>query len=1442
MNIRPRHAIALALTLLASLLAPTCAAQTLNIRHLDAAQGLECTYITCLAQDKSGCLWAGTDWGLFMLDGRRFVPYTTDNSNISGNGINTLYYDESTDQLWIGAKSGLSVLDCRTKRINKVIDPRLFNIFDIEPGYTKGEVWVANVNHFIFKLKAGEWVANPDSVTVTMAGKTVLEVSGNTIKGLRCGNNNLLEIEKNRLLVATSDGGLKDIDLERKTFKSYTHDAGDPASIPSDIVNDICKDSHGRIWVGTSRGLALYRDKGRFVRFAADPLRDNSLAGNDVRRIMDGGDGRLWMACAMGGTCVLDISDLAFQNPQTLAFRRINAGQGARQPLSSMPTALLRDSYGNVWIGNWGTGLDMVSHRMQRFSDIGGLDRDNAADTSVEAVCTDTHGGTWLVCDRRLYRIENHRAQLKADLTDKMGGGHNFAKSLGTLGDRRICVGTRNGRIIVNDPVGGNCEVVPSDKLKAEIKSLYRDTDGSTIVCSESGLFRLTESLELTQIIIDGKYLANSVAVEHDRQGRLWVATYGSGVYVFDTSKNKLVKTYDTRETLRSKAITSLLRDKKGGMWIATREGITYVPDTRQLATVINYRLNDGLPGAYVKALVEDRDGDIWATTNKGLARYDRARKTFTACGMADVCLNDRAIALASNGDIVLGALGRALAFNPARIGEQETFPAVTVNSVALLRQSGDGRFTDSLLVADGARPLSLACDENSIRVTFSLNDYALDGDVEYSYRIDGLASDWVTIGDESSITLRNLPAGNYVLRIRARVNSQQWDTKGEARVAFKVRLPFYQSWPMLTLYALLAAALLYLWLRFYRRKTFLEGSLQIEKERMRNAKELTDERMRFFTNITHELRTPLTLIIGPLEDLAADKSLDERLRGKVATISRSACRLLSLVNQIMEFRKTETQNRKLTVAQSSLSDMVRELGLRLRELNKNDEVEIVVDVEPGITICYDSDMLTSILTNLLSNAMKYTDRGSITLSLHRRGDDVTVCVADTGYGISKKALPHIFDRYYQASGKHQASGTGIGLALVKSLATLHHATLSVESEENVGSKFSLTLSATATYPEAIHRQSAGADTSKGVSLDIGEAEETKEREQTLILVVEDNAEIRDYIASSLTETNASDGTRPVRVLTAANGREGLEMANTDIPDIIVSDIMMPEMDGIELCKAIKGSVDTCHIPVILLTAKDTIGDKEEGYQSGADSYLTKPFSAKLLRSRIDNILQNRSVMAAALMREIMGRQAPASSVPSPASSAPSSASMSPSSSSSTSLSSASTAPSTATAAPSSSATLPVEAAPGSGATTAAGAGEVIAEPQGGDRQKAADYEPSTVLESLKSPLDRKFMEKLNDILERNLSNESLDIAFFTDKMAMSHSTFYRKVKSLTGYSANEYVRKYRLYRSRAMLAAGEMRITEVAYACGFSSLSYFRSCFKTEYGVSPSEFVKGAD
>ena len=788
-------------------------------------------------------------------------------------------------------------------------------------------------------------------------------------------------------------------------------------------------------------------------------------------------------------------------------------------------------------------------------------------------------------------------------------------------------------------------------------------------------------------------------------------------------------------------------------MWIATGEGLVcFEPGALEDYRV--YHRKHGLANVHIHAIVDDGKNNIWVSTNHGIYCLPETADTFLSYDESyHVPLgsfNNGCVTVDKSGTIYFGSTDGLCYFNPEYVLARRESPMPVISQIKIFEPLEDQQLGERNIFPKQDETVRLKYDQNTLAVSFNVLNYALADQVEYAYMLKGLESSWYTVDKPDNVVFRSLPPGNYELFVKTRIRNQEWSDK-IVSLPISIAFPLWLTWWAKTIYVLVALGLAVGALMFYRRRLNLIYLYESEKRNRIQERELTQERLRFYTNITHELRTPLTLILGPLEDLLKSHSLVSKDKQKISVIHQSAVRLLNLINQLLEFRKAETQNRQLCVSMGNLAAVVHEIGLKYKELNRKPSVDILIETESdNMQLFFDKEVITIVLDNLISNALKYTEQGKITLMLRWKERNASkyaeISVSDTGYGIDAEALPHIFDRYYQERSEHQASGTGIGLALVKNLVNLHEAQIEVESKLNEGSIFTILLQADYVYPQALHGENMENET-HGAAAEAEDVKEESQNNKPIVLVVEDNADISEYIAESLSEEF------DVRI--AENGKVGLQSAVKWVPDIIVSDVMMPVMDGIEMCRKIKDNICTCHIPVILLTAKDSLSDKEAGYQYGADSYMTKPFSASLLRTRIHNLLEMR--------RRLVERVSGASSM------------------------------------------------------------EI----------------KKTVIAENCSKLDNEFLAKLTQLIEENLSQEKVDVKYLSDKLCMSSSTLYRKMKALTGLSTNEYVRKVKMRNAEKLLLEGKYAISDIAFMVGMNSTGYFRQCFKDEFGISPSDYVK---
>ena len=1016
--------------------------------------------------------------------------------------------------------------------------------------------------------------------------------------------------------------------------------------LPANLVNAVLADRTApKVWAALQKGgLACYdKQAGTFVYYRAGEG-DDKLSDDDITHLEQGPDGSVWASTFLAGIDRLD--------PATGTFTRYNAEDfpgyrdaalhtftlfGERLILGywssgvsilslddhsridllhdssdsrSLPSdevrSLLVDKQNRLWVGTR-QGLALFASAGRDFTvflrgqEIFDLLEDNqgrllVASDSGGLLALDIHEPGLLPADASFARLTvpglGERSAVRSIASDRFG---NYW--IGTYDDGLLFRSGRNpgaGKMTSPDAfrqAASGFDAVPG-RSGVAVRDQLED-DSRVWLATDEGVYCVDRARRRVLFLLERKDLQPvdlARALAKDRSGNLWVGTYGGGLAVYGPQQEVLVK-YDGSSGLGSDTVNDLLCDSRGRIWAATTGGLACFSEG-PLRSPVLYAYSDGLPDENIRALAEDAAGNLWMSTNSGVCclQGDGNVIPFDARdGLPDGNYYAGAVASLPDGRILFDGTDGTGWVAPEPLLSRRDPPPVKI------------------LTAE--RELTTDYRNNYMQVRFCVPDYAYSRSVEYAYRILDLDPAWHPCGTE--VEFNHLPYGRHTLHVRARVHTQDWSSD-PASAILEIRPPFWLAWWARVLYFLLvlgamAAGGIYLFRRQARK-----NRERLQQEQLLQERRVDEEQMLFYTNITHELRTPLTLILGPLEDLSADDAIPAPARRRIGKVEQSAKQLLGLVNQILEFRQTETRNRRLNVSYGDFSRCVSEIGERFRDLSADKSVSFALSVEPEVRMWYDREAVTIILNNLLSNARKYTASGSVILSLKRQDDKVVVSVTDTGCGISAEDLPHIFERYYRVGGQNRASGTGIGLALVKNLCDLHHAELEVSSTPGEGSEFRLLFDPQEDYPEAVRIGPAPV-------AEEPEPEPQEEPGKVRILVVEDNTDILDYIQESL----APDYT----VLRAVNGREGLKTAVREIPDIIVSDIMMPVMDGIDLCKAIRQDVRTSHIPVVLLTAKGSVEARTEGYEVGADSYLVKPFNKTLLLSRIHNLLEKRDRM-----------------------------------------------------------------------------------------------------------------------------------------------------------------------------------------------------------------------
>jgi signal transduction histidine kinase/ligand-binding sensor domain-containing protein/DNA-binding response OmpR family regulator len=1320
-------------------------ANSFTIKKLGIEQGLSNNNINGIVQDRNGIMWIGTRSGLNRFDGSRFKVFkhsTLVENSINSNELNPIFADKHDNIIWIATeRNGVNAYNYDENKFTYYTSDNSKNCISSN-GVTcisddkEGNIWFATYN-------AGVDYLNKKTGLFTHYNQS-------NVKGLGSNYNWCAVDDHNgHLYVGHVSSGLSVINLKNRRAINFINNPQDPNSIPNNFVSCIFIDSKDRVWVGTNMGLALFNPRlGTFKIFRKDPENQNSISGNVILSITEVNKNTLWVGTSTGGVSILNYEDEIFNTPEKVSFQHIPVMDNPNGLSNAYISAIKQDSYGNIWIGTAGGGLNFIQNKPDFFNKISYLPIDgNTASLSnklVSGLCIDQSGNLWIGTEEKGIDLFRNNVKVRNFNQQNSIVSDNISCAF-TDSEHNLWFGTVDGEILICNSSINKFSVIPDFKpIGARIRYLYEDSKKNIWVCSDNGLYSYNlKSREQKSIHLeDHTGLTDNVvrSVVEDSNGNLWIGTLGGGICVFN-SAYKRIHYYPPGDVIYG--INHIYKDSKKRIWICSRYNLLLFKSCND-TVYEKFGLEDGFADNYFHAITEGATAnDIWVSTTNGISYLDVLHKKVHNFNKLDgIPLGDymnATVTKSADGTIYFGSQNGVCLFNAHMAITELKLPEIVISnfSVADKKYAYSGDLID--IPVKGT--IELNHNQNTFSVSFNIPDYSLNEKVEFSYQLKGLDDNWFNVLNNKELTFRNLRPGTYMLNIKSRLRNHEWPDNYH-RLTIVINPPFWFSWWAKLIYAIILIVTAYYLTRFYKRKLDLENSLYLEKKNHLQENELNDERLRFFTNITHELRTPLTLIIGPLEDLVADATLQPQQFKKINSIHRSAKRLLDLINQILEFRKSETRNRRLSVRKGNIALLAHEIGLKYKELNQNTKIDfrIKLPAEP-LEIYFDTEVITIILDNLISNALKYTVKGKVTLELRSQTiDNVTfteIVVADTGFGIPTEALPRIFDRYYQVKGKHQMSGTGIGLALVKNMVDLHEGNIFVDSVPNKGTTFTIQLQAGNTYPDALHAEQKSTDAE--VEL-IHQASSHQ-----LILVVEDNAEINEYIRDCFTGS--------YEVLVAENGKAGLDIAVDKIPDIIISDIMMPVMDGIELCKKLKEDVRTCHIPIILLTAKDSLQDKTEGYSVGADSYLTKPFSGNLLRSRVNNLLETRKKIAQLFSSAIVSKQ-------------------------------------------------------------------------------------SIVQESI-SKLDNEFIDKLTHFIEENIEIEQLNIAQIADQMNMSHSTLYRKIKTLTGLSANEFIRKIRMRNAEKLLLSCKYSIAEIIYKVGISTPAYFRQCFKEEFGVTPTEYMK---
>jgi signal transduction histidine kinase/ligand-binding sensor domain-containing protein/DNA-binding response OmpR family regulator len=1371
----------------------------IKFEHISVEQGLSHTTVKCIFQDSKGFMWFGTEDGLNKFDGYKFIVYRynpDDSTTLSFNDILGIYEDKS-DNLWIATTGGgLNKFEQQTESFIRYTYEQS-NTVSVEPnsiysmtGFCDGKnemLWLGTTSGlYKFDLQSEKFTHFP-----------------HTNKGWPYSWIRAVEVDiEGKVWIGAIADGLHRFDPENGQYTNFRHDPTKPNSLSNNGVISLCWDKSEILWVGTKDGLNRFQtETDSFVTYSIGTNYRQAPGGNWIFSIHEDRSGTLWLGTGAGG--------LKTFNRQTTKLTSYMHDPGDPGSISDNTVmCIFEDKAGLLWIGTW-RGINKIDPRKTQFVDIKPQpDKSNSLSGNF----------IWSICE------SNYKSKSSLWIGTKTNGINKLNLT--------------NGIIERFEHEPGNPNSIPSDF----IFSLCEDRSGTLWIGTYGhGLIKYDPQLKKFYSYVHDPNYPGSISgniifhIIEDSNGNLWMGTQGGGLNLLDK------KTDQFTCFLKESVVMNIYEDRFGDLWLAgsglrklthrTGEIISYrynpqdpsgissdrttvIYETNEKGQQIlwvgtygsglnrfdsenekftDYTIDDGLPNNTINGILEDREGNLWLSTNSGISMFNPHKETFTNYDMADGLLdnkfNVRACCKTADGQMFFGSTKGLVSFYPDRLKKNLHVPEIVFTDFRIfnkpvgIQNSKSTPTNDNYLLdkhISELQEVSLSYQENIFSFEFAALDYSAPGKNKYAYRMTGVDPDWVfTDASRRFATYTNLDPGEYTFTVRGSNNDKLWNEKGTS-IKIIITPPWWKTNLAYSFYfLLLIAAVITTW-RIQLRRIRLKQQLKMEHFEAEKLREVDQLKSRFFANISHEFRTPLTLIKGPVKQIM-DGQFAGNLKEQCKMILRNSDRLLGLINQILDLSKLESGEMKLQVAETNIVHFLKGLILSFSPLADRNKINLNFDFGENPIYGYiDRDKMEKIITNLLSNAFKFTPKqGKIEVVLAMSNAKIQrpnkfpipnsqfrISISNTGSGIHPNQIDKIFDRFYQADSTYKKDGesSGIGLALTKELVEVCYGNISVSSIPDQSTTFIVNLPISKESfreDEIIDSQSEELDSlslrgtyleeksEKGISEIENPQFERREKKTVhkistpLLLIVEDNSDVANYICSFMEND--------YRIMTAENGKIGLVKILDKYPDLVISDIMMPEMDGFELCQKVKSDERISHIPIILLTAKADLDSKLEGLEFGADDYVSKPFEVKELQIRSKNLIEQRRKLREKFSALI-------------------------------------------------------------------------------------DLKPEDIAAT---SMDEQLLNRLLAIFEEHIEEPDFSVEQLSREIGMSRSHLNRKIQALTNVSTSEFIRTLRLQRAARLLSHASGTVSEIAYKVGFNNLSYFSKAFRKQFGRLPSEITK---
>lgn len=1281
---------------------------------------LQNSRITAICPLKNGDLWVGTlHSGLYHFKsddvlGEKPLHYLhkpNQDTSIASNQIHSIVKDKFGN-IWVGTLEGLNrviVTNGITEFVHFNSVKESIKMLFVD---SQGTLWISTLGHRLLKVKHPEKFIKANTIHfqeyLFNMGKSDTEESGGLIA--------IFENKDGNLFFGIHGFGLYYFNTTTCKYEEYVHDPTRPESISSNNIESILIDKTDVLWVGTEGGGLNKCDlKQKSINhFEHNILSENSLSNSSINAIVKDSKNAFWIA-TQDGLNHIKFKGKGYEDPVFERFYFNTDQKNVRLKSQEYTWSLLEDSEGDYWVG----GTEGVL-QMKKNSKTNSISFESTDFKMLEviSIIEDNNGVLWFgsLID----------GLMKWPKKKKPNGAFDFSNGIHYEPDKddKYTISAReisclyqdsNGNIWVGTLQGGLNLVVPNkeEEGKDQFVSFQHDSDNPNSL-SYNSVFS----------ILEGK------------SGEFWIGTYGGGLNKMilspEGNSDPIFKHYTEEDGLVNNAIYGIVEDDNGLLWISTDNGISsFNPETEAFK---NFKKEDGLQGNNFRmgAYFKNDDGYLFFGGHNGLNVFHPK----------DLKEND------------ILALAKFTGFK-------------IKNELVGVGREYNGRVILDKSLSEVSKPIKLKHHENTITFEFSALHYAAPEKNQYKYMLEGFNKDWITSKGSNFAHYTNLSPGNYTFKVKASNNDGLWN-ETPTSIGLTINPPFWQTWWAYMLYVILTLILLWSIQSYFNLRSKQRASLQVQKE----IEHVNKLKLQFFTNISHEFKTPITLILNPIEELLESFGENFSVQSKLKVVQRNANSLLRLVHQLMEFRRIEVGETKLGATKSNIVNFIKEITYSFQAPAKKRGINLSFESSLNtIEVWFDWDKLEKILNNIIYNALKFTSSGGDIkvkvnkskiheeLQITKRAmstEFVVIEVEDDGVGIDKEQLKYVFQRFYQVNQTKRGAqkGSGIGLAITKDLVDLHHGEIMVDSEKGKGTTFRIKLPVGKAHllpEEILEVQQVEAIDEEVIDIEMLAIEETKQSEadekefkgENTILVVDDNEDIRTLVSEGLSEN--------YRILEAEHGKEALNIALKEIPDLVITDVLMPEMDGIEFTHEIKTNVRTSHIPIIMLTALNSVEHRIEGIESGADAYIPKPFKMKLLSVRVNKLIASRDLMRRRFQTE-----------------------------------------------------------------------------------KELTPEHVTL-----NSIDEEFLKQIMSHMEDNMGNENYWVDELASDMNTSRSTFFRKLKKLTGQAPNDFMRIVRLKRAVQLLEQNELTIAQVSYLVGFSHPNYFGKCFRKFFGDTPTNYIK---